>query len=96
MALTEGGKLHASVKENMNANGMLSKTSKLVNQMRKYGVKIIHAPISFNPDGSDNPNINLGILAGCHNDQLFIKDSWNAQICEVMTPDVQDVIVKGK
>ena len=60
----------------MEANGMLLKTSKLVKEMRKAGVKIFHAPISFNTDGSDNPNIKLGILAGCHNDQLFLKGSY--------------------
>ena len=93
---TEGGKLYNSVKENMEANGMLEKSSKLAQEMRKVGVKIFHAPISFESDGSDNPNRNLGILAGCYNDQLFIKDSWNAQICQEMTPHADDVIVKGR
>jgi len=93
---TKGGKLHESVKENMEANGMLKKSSDLANQMRKSGIKIFHAPISFKPDGSDNPNPNLGILAGCNSGKLFLKDSWNAQICEVMTPYPQDVIVTGK
>ena len=62
----------------------------------KSGIKIFHAPISFKPDGSDNPNPNVGILAGCNDGKLFLKDSWNAQICEAMTPDPQDVIVTGK
>ena len=62
----------------------------------KSGIKIFHAPISFKPDGSDNPNPNVGILAGCNSGKLFLKDSWNAQICEAMTPDPQDVIVTGK
>ena len=60
------------------------------------GIKIFHAPISFKPDGSDNPNPNVGILAGCNDGKLFLKDSWNAQICEAMTPDPKDVIVTGK
>ena len=62
----------------------------------KSGIKIFHAPISFKPDGSDNPNPNVGILAGCNDGKLFLKDSWNAQICEAMTPDPQDVVVTGK
>ena len=62
----------------------------------KSGIKIFHAPISFKPDGSDNPNPNLGILAGCNDGKLFLKESWNAQICEAMTPDPKDVIVTGK
>ena len=37
----KGGKLHESVKENMEANGMLKKSSDLANQMRKSGTVYI-------------------------------------------------------
>ena len=70
---SEGGKLHGSVKENMEANGMLQNTVWLVNKMRRLGMKIFHAPISFDINGSDNPNKNLGILAGCDTDKLFVR-----------------------
>ena len=33
--------------------------------------QVIHAPITFNADASDNPNKALGILAGCAKDSLF-------------------------
>ena len=70
---SEGGKLHGSVKENMAANGMLHNTIGLVNKMRQIGMKIFHAPISFDIHGTDNPNKNLGILAGCDTDKLFVR-----------------------
>ena len=93
---TEGGKLHGSVRDNMETTGMLEKSAELAKQMRKLGIRIFHAPISFTPDGSDNPNPNLGILAGCDNDKLFTQGTWNAQICDIMKPQSGDVVVLGK
>ena len=75
---TEGGKLHAAVKDCMESNDMLAKSSALAVTARANGVKILHAPISFKADASDNPNKNLGILAGCAVDSLFTENSWNA------------------
>ena len=46
---TQGGKLHAKVKPNMDSTGMLSKTVRVVKTVRSQGVKIFHAPISFAP-----------------------------------------------
>lgn len=46
---TQGGKLHAKVKPNMDSTGMLSKTARVVKTVRSQGVKIFHAPISFAP-----------------------------------------------
>ena len=54
--------------------------------MRPCGVKVFHAPITFAPDGSDNPNKNLGILGGCDNERLFTRGTWNAAICDAMKP----------
>ena len=62
---SQGGKLHEAVKACMAENNMLEKSARLMNDARAKGVKIFHAPISFKADASDNPNKNLGILAGC-------------------------------
>ena len=40
--------------------------TKLADEARNKGVTIIHAPITFKEDASDNPNKGLGILAGDH------------------------------
>ena len=61
----------------MAESGMLKNASELAAQMRELGVKVFHAPISFAPDGTDNPNKNLGILAGCDSDKLFVR--WPIQ-----------------
>jgi len=93
---TPGGKLHPQVKENMDSTGMLANASQLAKDLRALGVKVFHAPISFAEDGSDNPNRYLGILGGCDNDKLFTRGTWNAEICNAMTPQPEDILVKGK
>merc|ERR1712228_746245 len=93
---SEGGKLYDAVKDVMEANGMLNKSVTVASAVRKAGGKVFHAPISFAPDGSDNPNKDLGILAGCANDKLFIAGTWNAEFCDSMRPEQQDVVVVGK
>ena len=93
---TEGGKLHDAVKDSMAATGMLEKSAKLAAAAREKGVKVIHAPISFAADGSDNPNKGLGILAGCAADSLFTEGTWNAEFHESMQPADGDLVVTGK
>ena len=80
----------------MKSNDMLAKSSKLVAEARAKGVKIMHVPISFSADASDNPNKGLGILAGCAKDSLFTEKTWNAEFHESMTPAEGDVVIKGK
>ena len=43
------------------------------------GIQVIHAPIMFKEDASDNPNKCLGILAGCAKDKLFTEGRTAAQ-----------------
>jgi len=93
---TDGGKLHPAVKEVMASTGMLANTTKVADAVRKTGAKVFHTPITLKADGSDNPNKGLGILAGCYKDQLFAAGTWNAEICDAMTPQPGDVVVKGK
>ena len=93
---TEGGKLHDAVKESMAATGMLERSAKLADEARNKGVTIIHAPITFKEDASDNPNKGLGILAGCAADRLFTEGTWNADFEESMIPQAGDLVVEGK
>lgn len=93
---TEGGKLHDAVKDVMTSNDMLSKSVAACDAARAAGAKVIHAPITFSEDMSDNPNKRLGILAGVNNDKLFVKGTWNAEICEPMKPKDGDLVVEGK
>ena len=63
---------------------MLSKSAMVAAKGHEKGMKVFHAPISFKEDASDNPNKNLGILAGCNNDKLFTEGTWNADFCDAM------------
>jgi len=93
---TEGGKLHAAVKDCMAANDMLANSAALANSVRAGGGKVFNVPIKFKADGSDNPNKGLGILAGCANDALFTEATWNTEFCKEMEPKDGDVLVVGK
>ena len=91
---TEGGKLHEAVKGTM--GGMISTSVGVAEAARAAGATVMHAPISFKEDASDNPNKGVGILAGCAGDKLFTEGTWNAEFCKDMTPKDGDVVVKGK
>eukprot|EP00808_Paulinella_micropora_P011664 g19524.t1 len=93
---TEKGKLHDGVKANMKSTNMLENSVKTVTEARKMDMKIIHCPITFKSDMTDNPNRNLGILKGCNDGKLFIEGTWNAKICDPMTPQQGDLMVQGK
>ena len=75
---------------------MLANAAEVARAMRELGVTVMHAPISFAPDGSDNPQKHLGILGGCDGDRLFTRGTWNAAICDAMAPQEGDVVVVGK
>ena len=68
---TEGGKLHDAVKGTMGS--MLSTSADLAEAARAAGATVMHAPICFKEDASDNPNKGVGILAGCAGDKLFTE-----------------------
>ena len=58
---------------------MLDKSAEVAEKARAAGATVMHAPIMFKEDASDNPNKALGILAGCANDKLFTEGTWNAE-----------------
>eukprot|EP00457_Paulinella_chromatophora_P007215 gb/GEZN01007236.1/.p1 GENE.gb/GEZN01007236.1/~~gb/GEZN01007236.1/.p1 ORF type:complete len:241 (-),score=44.16 gb/GEZN01007236.1/:792-1514(-) len=93
---TEKGKLHDGVKANMKSTNMLENSVKVCAEARRLGMKVIHSPITFKEDMSDNPNKGQGILKGCNDGKLFVEGTWNAKICDAMTPQQGDLIVQGK
>ena len=68
-----GGKLHGAVQGVMASTNMLQNSIQLVDAARAKGCKIMHTPITFAPDGSDNPNKGLGILKGCYDNSFFTR-----------------------
>ena len=59
---TEGGKLYPAVKGVMESTDMLAKAKATAAAVRNAGGLVVHVPIMFKADASDNPNKALGIL----------------------------------
>lgn len=95
---TEGGSLHDAVKAVMDETGMLENTKRLVDEARKAGATIIHAPISFAPGYGElgDPDRVYGILKGVIDSNSFVKGTWGVEICDELTPQEGDIVVEGK
>jgi len=95
---TEGGSLHDAVKGVMDETGMLENTKRLVDEARKAGATIIHAPISFAPGYGElgNPDKVYGILKGVIDSNSFVKGTWGVEICDDLSPQEGDIVVEGK
>ena len=66
----------------MTETGMLDNSVAVAEAARGAGVTVIHAPISFKGDSSDNPNCKLGILAGCKDGGLFVEGEHDLSGCD--------------
>jgi nicotinamidase-related amidase len=93
---TKGGVLHDAVKGVMGETNMLANTAKLVNEARKRGVTIMHAPITFAPGYGELTRHPYGILKGVVDGKAFVKGGWGAAICEELTPREGDIVIEGK
>jgi len=95
---TEGGALHDAVKGVMAETGMLSNTQRVVDEARRAGATIVHAPISFAPGYGElgDPDKVYGILKGVIDSTAFVKNTWGVEICEQLSPQEGDIVVEGK
>lgn len=93
---TEGGVLHGAVAEVMKRTQMLANTSRVVEQARKKGATIMHAPITFVEGYNEISAHPYGILKGVVDGRAFIKGSWGAQIIESLSPAPTDIVIEGK
>ncbi len=95
---TEGGALHGAVKDVMAETGMLDNTSRLVEEARRAGATIVHAPISFAAGYGElgDPDKVYGILKGVVDSNAFVKGSWGAAFCDQVAPHDEDIVVEGK
>mmetsp|Transcript_23960 Transcript_23960/g.27596 ORF Transcript_23960/g.27596 Transcript_23960/m.27596 type:complete len:919 (-) Transcript_23960:78-2834(-) len=84
------GELHESVKAVMKATNMLKKTVDLAQKVRDTGAQVFHAPIIFGETLEDFPNANVP------EGDLFMSDSWNAEIVVEHKPKYGDSIIKNK
>src|SRR5262245_9596546 len=88
---TEGGTLHGAVEGVMKQNDMLENA-------RRVGATIVHAPISFVSGYGElgDPEKVYGILKGVIDSNSFVKGTWGAEICDEMAPQEGDIVVEGK
>jgi nicotinamidase-related amidase len=95
---TEGGALHGAVKDVMEQTGMLENTARVVEEARRAGATVIHAPISFAAGYGElgDPASVYGILKGVVDSGAFVKGTWGAEICDEMAPKAGDIVVEGK
>jgi nicotinamidase-related amidase len=95
---SDGGALHGAVKDVMDDTGMLANSQRVMDEARRAGATIIHAPISFAPGYGElgKPEKVYGILKGVIDSNAFVKGTWGAEICDQMTPQEGDIIVEGK
>ncbi len=95
---SEGGALHGAVKDVMDESAMMENTRRVVEEARRAGATIVHAPISFAPGyGELGPADKVfGILKGVVDSKAFVKDTWGAEICDAMAPQEGDIVVEGK
>lgn len=93
---TEGGVLHGAVAKVMGETKMLGNTVELVSALRKKGVTIMHAPITFAPGYRELTKHPYGILKGVVDGNAFVKDTWGAAICDPLKPQDGDIVIEGK
>jgi nicotinamidase-related amidase len=95
---SEGGALYGAVKDVMDESAMMENTRRVVDEARRAGATIVHAPISFAPGyGELGPADKVfGILKGVVDSKAFVKGTWGAEICDAMAPQEGDIVVEGK
>jgi len=93
---TEGGVLHGAVAKVMGETKMLGNTVEIAGVLRKKGVTIMHAPITFAAGYNELTKHPYGILKGVVDGKAFVKASWGAAICDPLKPADGDIVIEGK
>lgn len=93
---SEGGTLHDAVNPVMESTNMLANTVETVAKARELGATIVHAPITFTEDYHELTPQPYGILKGVVDSKSFRKDTWGAEIVDVLKPEPEDITVEGK
>jgi nicotinamidase-related amidase len=93
---SQGGVLHEAVAKVMDETKMLANTVKLVDEARRKGVTIMHAPIAFAAGYGEISAHPYGILKGVVDGKAFVKGSWGAAIVDELKPAVGDIVIEGK
>lgn len=93
---SKGGVLHGAVEKVMQETNMLANTVELVGVLRRRGVTIMHAPITFAEGYGELTRKPYGILKGVVDGKCFIKGSWGAAIVDPLAPVAGEILIEGK
>ena len=93
---SEGGALHAAVRDVMEGTGMLANTRRLVDAARAAGATIVHATIGYVPGYRELALHPYGILKAVVDAGAFVKGEWGSEIVDTLTPQEGDVILEDK
>jgi nicotinamidase-related amidase len=90
-----GGKLHDTVVDSINQNGMLEKVPLLIKVAREKGALIIHAPVIMKTgvrfmDNDFDPHAYASM------DGLFVEGTWNSQFIDEIQPLTGEEILHGR
>ena len=86
---TDKGLYHWLIKGQLTSRNVLANTINLVDEARKKGVKIIHAPLIIDPENKK------GWLAWLTFGKVFTKGTWKAEIMEGLFKE-GDILVTGR
>ena len=94
--LSEGGNFHPAVGPVVEQTGMLEHSAEVLDQARRRGALIVHAPLSFQKGHPEISEGGFGILRAVKDTGSFEASSWGAEIVSPMAPDPADIILEGK
>lgn len=94
--LTEGGKLHAAVKQVLDDNSVIDNINDLLKVAKEKGVLVIHVPIMFSSDYVEMGPSPYGIFQVVKETGAFQRDTWGAKVADVLSVNNSDIIIEGK
>ena len=86
---TGKGLYHSLIKAQLTSRNVPANTITFVDEARKKGIKIIHAPLIIDPENKK------GWLAWLTFGKVFTKDTWKAEISEGLFKE-GDILVTGR
>ena len=94
--LSEGGKLHGAIKEELQSNQVVDNINDLIGKARSKGVTIVHVPIMFSADYREIGEAPYGVFKLVKDTGAFQRDSWGAKVADVLDVDDSDILVDNK
>jgi ureidoacrylate peracid hydrolase len=103
--VSKGGMFDISGRDISAAEGVIENNRKIIDAARKSGCRIVYLKMSYDPDysnsgGPESPNWHkeLGLVMMRRNPEFWGKfvtrGTWDEEICEELTPEPGDIIVR--